>query len=172
MRASFGLAGLPLRTVDRMLAAVAGLAADGLVVIVRERHDISFAVTGSLGHAAGDALQRIVGGAPRLTLFGVARRRGLKRLIGIGDLVAVAIVLDHACGMTPGAPAADAVGEWAECLDEVGGLLDLGGGAARSAPPGEFSDDVAVRDAEVGVGLDPGVTLLLRLAGLELGIKR
>ena len=54
----------------------------------------------------------------------------------------------------------------------MGGLLDLGGGGTGAAAPGQFSDDVAVGDPETGVALDPSVTLLLRLAGLQCGIQR
>src|SRR6266511_1269467 len=170
MGASFSLAGLPLRTLDRMLAAVAGVTADGLVVIVRKRHDISLAVTVSLETAAGKALQHVVGGAPCLALFGVAGPRSIQRLAGIGNRVAVAVVFDQPGGLVPGAPAADAVGDLAEDLEEVDGLVDLGGGGAGSAPPGEFSDDVAVGDAEVGVGLHFCFTVLPTPEIYHLGI--
>src|SRR6266498_2398288 len=166
------LAGCPLRTLDRRVAVVAGVLVGGLVVVVGERRDISLAIAGALRRATVDPLERAMGGAPRLALLGVAGRRGVERLVGLGDLVAVAVVPDESGGMAPGAPATDAVGDRAEHLGEVGGLVDLGGGGACSAPPGQLSDDVAVGDPEVGVGLDPGVALLLRLASLQFGIQR
>ncbi|SRR6266508_4545468 len=154
------------------MAAVAGALTGGLVVIVGERRDISLTVAGALEGAALNALEGVVGGTPGLALFGVTGRREAERLVGVGELVAVAVVLDESCGMTPGAPAADAVGDRAERLGKVGGLLNLGGGGAGSAAPGQLSDDVAVGDPEVGVGLDPGVPLLLRLARLKFGVQR
>src|SRR6266498_974606 len=165
------LAGRPLRTLDRRVAAVAGALPNWLVVIVGGSRDISLAIAGELALAGLDLLERVVSGAPCLALFGVAGRRGLKRLVGVGDLVAVAVVLDQPGGLAPGAPAADALGGRAERLGEVGGLVDLSDGGACSAAPGQFSDDVAVGDPEVGVGFDPGVTLLLCLAGLEFGVQ-
>jgi hypothetical protein len=101
------------------VAAVAGVAAGGLLVIVGERCDISLAVGGALGLAGLEPLERVVGGTPRLALAGVPGWRGAKRPVGVGDLVAVAVVLDQPCGMPPGTPAADAVGQRAERLGEV-----------------------------------------------------
>ena len=95
------------------MAAVAGALLNGLVVIVGGRRDISQAVAGGLEGAAGHALGCVVGRTPCLALLGVARWREAEGLVGVGDLVAVAVVLDQPCGMAPGALAADAVGEWA-----------------------------------------------------------
>src|SRR6266498_814156 len=124
MGVSFGLAGCTLRTLDRTVATAAGV----LIVVVGERRDGSLAVGGALVLAALHPFERAMGGVPCLALFGVAGRHGVERLTGVGDLVAVAVVGDQAGGVAPGAAAADAVGEWAERLGEVGGLVDLGGG--------------------------------------------
>src|SRR6266540_4116719 len=153
------LAGRPLRTLDRRVAAVAGVLRNRLVAIVGGRRDISLAIAWELALPGLDSLDGVVSGTPCLAL------------VGVGDLVAVAVVLDQSCGMAPGATAADAVGDCTENLGEVCGLLDLGDGGAGSAAPGELSDDVAVGDSEVGVGFDPGVALLLRFASLEFDVQ-
>src|SRR6266545_1761437 len=73
------LAGRPLRTLDRRVAAVAGALPNWLVVIVGGSRDISLAIAGELALAGLDLLERVVSGAPCLALFGVAGRLGARR---------------------------------------------------------------------------------------------
>jgi hypothetical protein len=47
--------------------------------------------------------------------------------VGVGDLVAGAVVLDDGGGLSPGPPPPRALGDRAEHLAEVGGGLVLGG---------------------------------------------
>jgi hypothetical protein len=112
-----GLAGCPLRTLDRRVAAVAGVLTGEL--IVGGRRDISLAIAGALGDAALNALEDLVGGAPCPPLFEVVSGLSTERLVGIADLVAAAVVLDELCGIAPGTPAPDALRERAERLGEV-----------------------------------------------------
>jgi YD repeat-containing protein len=140
--------------------------------IVRERPDISLAVEAAPTLASLQPPDGVLSGVPRLALVGVAGRLTTKRLVEVADLVAVAVVLDAPGGMPPGAPATDAVGQAAEGGGEVGGLVDLGGSGAYTAPPGQLPHDVAVGDSEVAVGLHPGGAPLLRPARLKFGVER
>src|SRR5215203_4159303 len=115
----------------------------------------SLAVLGSLGGGAG-----VLPGGP---LDGLPRRR-TQRLVGVGDPVGVAVVLDRGRGLSPGPPAPGRLGHRAELLTQVAGLVMLGGQAGGSPLPGQFADDLPVGGAEVGVGLQPAGPALLVLA--------
>src|SRR6266540_102280 len=85
------LAGRPLRTLDRRVAAVAGALRIRLVAIVGGRRDISLAIAWKLALAGLDSIEGVVGSTPCLALFGVAGRRSVQRLVGVGELVTVAV---------------------------------------------------------------------------------
>src|SRR6266540_1120626 len=112
--ASLGLAGRPLRTLDRVRAAGGGMPAGGLAAVaVGERPDrlglATRLVAVALALVRGlHALHRAAGLAPGLVSFGVvvvAGRFGAKRPVGVADLKSLAVVLDQPRGLPPGAPA-------------------------------------------------------------------
>ena len=114
----------------------------------------------------GDGLAGVLPGGP---LGGLARHRA-QRLVGVGDLVGAAVVLDGGGGLSPGPPPPGALGDRAELAAQVAGRLVLGGQAAGPALPGQLADDLAVGGAEVGVGLQPASPALLMLAQGEFGV--
>ena len=115
-----------------------------------------------------DGLAGVVPGGP---LGGLARHRA-EGLVGVGDLVGAAVVLDGGGGLPPGPPPSGALGDRAEFAAQVAGLLVLDGQAAGAALPGQLADDLAVGGAEVGVGLQPAGPALLMLAQRRARCRR
>src|SRR6266511_1424128 len=122
------LAGRPLRTLDRRVAAVAGALPNWLVVIVGGSRDIALAIAGELALAGLGLLERVVSGAPCLALFGVAGRRGLKRLVGVGGQVWVAAARRRARRRGRGPPGAGMRGLLGPCRGALGYAAAVGRG--------------------------------------------
>src|SRR6266508_3496600 len=112
--ASLGLAGRPLRTLDRVRAAGGGMPAGGLAAVaVGERPDrlglATRLVAVALALVRGlHALHRAAGLAPGLVSFGVvvvAGRFGAMRPVGVADLKSLAVFLDQQRGLPQVPPA-------------------------------------------------------------------
>src|SRR5215207_5481491 len=119
--------------------------------------------------AALDPGDGVVGVLPGDPLGGRARYSA-EGLLGVGEVVGAAVVLDGGGGLSPGPPAPGAVGDRAELAAQVAGLLLLGGHGGGAALPGQLADDLAVGEAEVGVGLQPAGPALLVLAHREFDV--
>jgi hypothetical protein len=118
--------------------------------------------------AALDPGNGVAGVLPGGPLGGLARHPA-EGLLGIGDLVGAAVVLDGG-GLPPGSPPPSALRYGAELAAQVAGLVLLECEAVGAALPGQLADDLPVGGAEVGVGLQPAGPLLLMLAQRELGV--
>jgi hypothetical protein len=89
---------------------------------------------------SGDCLAGVLPGGPLTGLV----RDWTQRLLGVGDLVAAAVVLDGGGGLSPGPPASDAVGHRAELAAQVAGPFLFQSEAAGPALPGQPPSDLAV----------------------------
>jgi hypothetical protein len=110
-----------------------------------------------------DPGDRLAGVLPSGPLGGLARH-SVEGLLGVGEVVGAAVVLDGGGGLPPGPPPPDALGDRAEFAAEVARLLLLGGHGGGAALPGQLADDLTIGRAEVGVGLQPAGAALLMLA--------
>src|SRR5829696_835963 len=114
----------------------------------------------------GDGLAGVLPSDP----LGGLGRYSAEGLLGVGDLEGAAVVLDGGGGLSPDSPPPGAVGDRTELTAEVAGLLVLGGHGGGAALPGQLADDLAVGEAEVGVGLQPAGPALLVLAHREFDV--
>jgi hypothetical protein len=112
---------------------------------------------------------RLAGVLPGGTLGGPARHSA-EGLLGVGEVVGAAVVLDGGGGLPPDSPAPGALRDRAELAAQVARLLVLGGHGGGATLPGQRADDVAVGGAEVGVGLQPASPALLVLAQPQLDV--
>jgi hypothetical protein len=170
------LAGGPLRARPARLpiAPGAGWWLVLLVTVDRERAGRRAslglaAVAVRVALAAPDPFDGLAGVLPDRPLGRLARRRA-QRVVGVGDLVAGAVVLDGGAGLSPGPPPPGAVRHRAELLAQVGGRLVLGGQAAGPALPGQLPDHLPVGGAEVRIGLQPAGPALLMPPQHQLGV--
>ena len=114
-RASLGLAGRPLRTLDRVEVAGGGMPAGGLAAVaVGERPDrLGLAVLLVAFAPAGlHSRHRTAGQAPCLLSFGVVVLTGLvaEGPVGVADLVVLAVVLHQPGGLPPRPPTTHRLG--------------------------------------------------------------
>src|SRR5215216_6032149 len=122
------------------------------------------------GLADPDPLGRLPSLLPGGPLGWLARHRA-QRLVGVGELVGAAVVLDGGRGLPPGPPAPGRLWDGSEFVAQVAGLVVLGGQAAGSALPGQLPDDLLVGGAEVGIRLQPAGPALLMPTQLEFGVS-
>jgi hypothetical protein len=121
------------------------------------------------------ALDRAAGLAPCPVAFGVvvvAGRRLAEWPVWVVDLELLAVVLDRAGGLPPGAPAPDRLRHRPERIGQVGGLLELGERGPLTRPQRQLSGDLQISAAGVAVAVHPGlVVLLLRRPSFDLGLS-
>jgi hypothetical protein len=130
---------------------------------------LGLAVAVGAALAALDPGDRLAGVLPGGPLARLARHRA-QCMVGVGDLVAAAVVLDGGGRLSPAPPSPGRLWHRAELLPEVGGWFVLGGQAAGPALPGQLPEDLAVGRAEVGVGLQPAGPALLMPAQGQFGV--
>jgi hypothetical protein len=93
-----------------------------------------------------------------------------ERLLGVAEVVAVAIILDGGGRLPPRPPSPGALGHRAELLAEVAGWVVLGDQAGDAALPSQLPYDSAVGGTEVGVRLQPPGPALLVPSQRQLGL--
>ena len=100
-----------------------------------ERGSVRLAVAIGAVLAALDPGDRVAGVLPGGPLGGRAGHRA-ERLLGVGDAIGAAVVLDGGGGLSPGPPPPGALRYRAELAAEVTRLLLLGGHGGGAALPG------------------------------------
>jgi hypothetical protein len=116
---------------------------------------------------------RVAGLPPCLLPLGILVVPGgrlTKRPVGIIDLEALPVVLDRPGALPPGTPAPDRLRHQSERINQVGGLLQLGNRDPLAGPQRQLAGDLAVVVTELVVAVRPCLVVLLRRAGIDLGL--
>jgi hypothetical protein len=116
-----------------------------------------------------DPLDGAAGPLPCGSLVGVVGL-GAKGPVGIGDLVGAPVLLDLGRGLTPGPPAPGRFRHGPERLQDIAGPVSFDRHAGGAALPGQGPHHLPILGAEVGVGLQPALAVVLVLAQLPLPV--
>jgi hypothetical protein len=112
-----------------------------------------------------ESLDRLVGDPVVAALLQVAAAGfGAERPLGVGDPVALAVLLDAGEGLPQGALPLDR-GGWLPKLSQPTGLLQFDRPDAGPAAPGQHPGQLPFLGDGIGVAFQPALAALLRLPG-------